>query len=96
MPLPPKPHPHLPPWLSVALRVLFWLAAGVTVVAAWLGFTAARLPYNSEGRYFDAEQGVVYLEQDVEFWAVVAVACRVLAVALRWWSKRRPNSHFSP
>ncbi len=92
----PKPQSNLPRWLASAPRVLFWLAGGVAVVAAWLGYTAARLPYNSEGRYFDAEQGVVFLQQDVEFWAVVAVACGVLAVVVWWWSKRRPNSHFSP
>lgn len=96
MPLPRQPHPHLSPLLAGILRALFWLAGLTAAVAAWQYAASARLPYNSEGRYFDAAEGVVYHQQTVEFWAVVLVAAAAVGVGSLWWLKKPPSSGFLP
>lgn len=96
MPLPPTPHPHLSPVLAAVLRVTFWLSTLTLVVAAWQYCASAGLSYNSEGRYFDPAEGVVYHEQTVEFWMVVLVAAAGLAIGSLWWLKKPPSSRFLP
>ncbi len=96
MSLPPQPHPHLAPWLAAVLRALFWLATLTVALAVWEFATGAELPYNSEGRYFDPTEGVVYHQQTVEFWAVVLVVAAIAAVGSLWWLKKPPSSRFLP
>jgi hypothetical protein len=48
---------------------------------------AASRPYNSEGRWFDEADQVVYLQQDVDFWMAVSAALVLLAVALELWRR---------
>lgn len=62
-----------------ALVALAFSAAGASGIA-W--FIAASRPYNSEGRWFDEADQVVYLQQDVDFWMAVTVALALFAAAL--------------
>lgn len=75
-----------------AARALARLAtAGLALAAALLGALAirrARLPYNSEGRYFDAAESMVYTDGAVPVLAGLAglaalLALTALAVARR-------------
>ncbi len=63
---------------------LAFSAAGASGIA-W--FMAASRPYNSEGRWFDEADQVVYLQQDVDFWMAVSAALVLLAVALELWRR---------
>jgi hypothetical protein len=66
-----------------------------TVVAlfalnAW--WRTAGLPYNTEGRYFDAEASGVYTDAEPQFWGVLACTALALgagAAFLRWKLRRR-------
>lgn len=66
------------------LVVLAFSAAGASGIA-W--FAAATRPYNSEGRWFDEADQVVYLQQDVDFWMAVTIALAVLAAAPGLWRR---------
>lgn len=66
------------------LVALAFSAAGASGIA-W--FMAASRPYNSEGRWFDEADQVVYLQQDVDFWMAVSAALVLLAVALELWRR---------
>lgn len=66
------------------LVALAFSAAGASGIA-W--FAAATRPYNSEGRWFDEADQVVYLQQDVVFWMAVSAALVLLAVALGLWRR---------
>lgn len=59
--------------VTTAFVVLSGLAA-----ASW--YSSAHLPYNSEGRYFDEVQGVIYLEQDVAAWGLITLAFGAMAM----------------
>lgn len=61
--------------LSIIFAVLGLLAGGWTL-------SRARLPYNSEGRYFDEREGVVYLEQSVEVGAGFATGMLLFSAVL--------------
>lgn len=63
-----------------ALVAVAFCAAGASGIA-W--FIAASRPYNSEGRWFDEADQVVYLQQDADFWMAVTVALLILAAGLR-------------
>ncbi len=66
------------------------LTAPVTLFAIYVWIEEARLPYNSEGRYFDGV--VVYHVEDVDVLAAIACAAVVLtggAGFLSWRLRRR-------
>jgi len=63
-------------WTTIAVAVL----AGVVALFALTAWTqTAWLPYNSEGRYFDAEATVVHTDAEPQFWA--AVGCSAVALS---------------
>jgi hypothetical protein len=47
---------------------------------AWIAIERARYPYNSEGRYFDAEASVVYQEDAVDVWRVLTLMFEIPCV----------------
>jgi hypothetical protein len=65
--------------LGKALVALAFSATGASGVA-W--FTVASRPYNSEGRWFDEADQVVYLQQDADFWMAMTLALALFATAL--------------
>ena len=75
------------------MRLLLALAVVAAAAGAWLTSLwrhRAGLPYNAEGRYFDAAEAVVYREQAVAIYGgfaalawIIAVAALVLALRAR-------------
>jgi hypothetical protein len=87
MPPPNTPlncHPRrLAVWGGVVIAVLLaWVAMAATVLAV----QAARLPYNSEGRYFDG----LAVHHDGTQWVYgsAALLAWVGVAALAWWARR--------
>lgn len=76
-------------WLAILVAILAG-AVGALALRAWID--TAWLPYNSEGRYFDAEAEVVYTDDEPEFWGVLAFSAVVIgggAGFLAWKLRRR-------
>lgn len=73
--------------------MLVAVAAGLVAIFAFNAWIrTAWLPYNSEGRYFDAAASVVYTDAEPQFWAVVGCAAVALGTGagfLRWKMRRR-------
>ena len=65
-----------------------FVAVGIAASASW--FHVAQLPYNSEGRYFDAEVERVYTIDDPAIWSFATCACvaTALALAAAGWNLR--------
>lgn len=68
------------------------------IAAGWFAFVAsdrAGLPYNSQGRYFDAEEGVTYTDSAPLVYGVLAALFGLLAVGLWMVARRRavPSAH---
>lgn len=76
-------------WATMTLAAL----AGVVALFALTAWTqTAWLPYNSEGRYFDAEATVVHTDAEPQFWAAVgcsAVGLSSVAGLVAWRLRRR-------
>jgi uncharacterized iron-regulated membrane protein len=77
-----------------ATTLIALAAAMIAVLALFLWWQTTRLPYNDEGRYFDAEEGVVHTDDEPPFYGVVG--CVALALGggagfLRW-KLRRPGA----
>ncbi|HVI93503.1 MAG TPA: hypothetical protein VM753_05825 [Anaeromyxobacter sp.] len=75
-----------------------WMANLVAVVAGLIALFAinawrqtAWLPYNTEGRYFDAETSIVYTDAEPLSWAMVGFAALALGVgaSVVGWKLRR-------
>jgi hypothetical protein len=84
---------------TVAARVLLGAAiasAFVAALAAVQWWEYSRLPFNSEGRFFDAAESVVYTVDGQAGWAMIAVASFALAVGALTISKKlgRPRAIF--
>lgn len=76
-------------WVTVLVTIV---AGGVAAFALNAWIQTAWLPYNTEGRYFDAAGGIVHTDAEPQFWAVVGCAAVVLACSagfLRWKLRRR-------
>jgi hypothetical protein len=67
-----------------AASVAFTLA--VLLGSLWL--RRARLPYNEEGRYFDAAHSVVYSDRAVTLYGLLAALFGMAAVAAGLWAWR--------
>ena len=72
------------------MRGLLWLlAAGAGLAALVLGIVfiqAAQIPYDEQGRYF--EDGVVFHQQAVAVYGLLALLCAATAVGLVWLAHR--------
>jgi len=73
-----------------SLRWTALLPAAAGVLFAIIAIDRARLPYNSEGRYFDAETSVVYQDGAQSAYGALALCSLALAVAL-WFGFSRVN-----
>lgn len=73
-------------WFSI----FAWIAgAGMLALAAfsaWIAWTKAQLPFNSEGRYFDGLE--VHLEQSILGYSTYALVLGLMAVACLWLARR--------
>lgn len=56
-----------------ALSILTFLIGSATALFLWMYVQRAQLEYNSEGRYFSAEEGVVYLEQTKDTYGLLVI-----------------------
>ena len=81
-------------WLGFILSLL------VALVLGYASYSLGKLTYNSEGRYFDSESAVVYHDQAVGAYFIVALGfaclCFLFAASLafiKWrvWKKRKPS-----
>jgi hypothetical protein len=73
-----------------ALLALLALASSLAAVFLTLTWRMrAAMPYNSEGRHFDAAQAVVYHEQAVAIYAALALSGWALAALAAWGAFRR-------
>lgn len=71
--------------LSIS-TVLFGL---VTALFLWMYMQRAQLEYNTEGRNFSAEEGVVYLEQTKDTYGILAIVGLVITTILvTVWTRR--------
>ena len=69
-------------------------AAGALLTSIWR--QRAALPYNSEGRYFDAAGAVVYQEQAVAIYGGSAALAWIIAVAAVVWALRSRKARPAP
>jgi hypothetical protein len=78
-------------WTMSAVAVLAGVVA-LLALNAWR--MTAWLPYNTEGRYFDAEAGVVTTDVEPQFWAILGCGAVALAVGAGFvaWRLRRPRA----
>jgi hypothetical protein len=76
---------------SGILVVLAFGLAGLAGLAGFIWAQRAQLTYNDQGRYFDGE--VVYHEQALLFYAVMTLACAMLALLVfaagRWLGRKK-------
>lgn len=76
----------------MASRTLRVLCLGLVVSSlafGWVAHTRSQLPYNSEGRYFDAESATVYTDNAVLAYGSIAITSLILSGALLALSRRR-------
>jgi DNA-binding transcriptional regulator of glucitol operon len=67
--------------------ILFVFSSLGFVASAWLWWRRRNLPYNEEGRYFDGL--VVYEEQGVSAYLVLAVIFFLTSLLVGYWAWRR-------
>lgn len=76
-----------------AAATLVATAAGLFALFAAIAWNqTAWLPYNSEGRWFDASAEVVFTDAEPAFWAVMGCTASVVALGaglVRWKLRRR-------
>lgn len=70
--------------------ILFVFSSLGFVASAWLWWKRSNLPYNEEGRYFDGL--VVYEEQGVSAYLVLAVIFFLTSLLASYWAWRRPRA----
>ena len=75
------------------MRKMVSLATALALIAlaallARLWLQRAALAYNSEGRYFDAAEGVVYTDDAVAVYGLMALLVAACAVAAVIWTAR--------
>lgn len=58
------------------------LIAGALLAALW--WSRSNLPYNEQGRYFDSATAVVYQEQNLAIYAVLAIGLFMAGGLLIW------------
>ena len=72
------------------LSIFAWIAAAgmlaLAAFSAWIAWTTAQLPFNSEGRYFDGLE--VHLEQSILAYSTYAVVFGLMAAACLWLARR--------
>jgi hypothetical protein len=73
-------------WIATILSVAGTCAGVLAAFLAWLAWTQSRLPFNSEGRYFDGL--VVHLEQTALGYAVATMSFGALALTCVWTARR--------
>ena len=54
----------------------------MTLIFSWIYVQRANLEYNAEGRFFSAEEEVVYHEQTKEVYGILALSGLMLTVLL--------------
>jgi hypothetical protein len=63
-------------------------ALTASAAATWVWYKRSNLPYNENGRYFDAENAIVFHEQDVIFYGGLALLLAAFAVCFFCLSRR--------
>jgi hypothetical protein len=79
-------------WIRRLIALASFAAGGAAFLASAEWWRLSRLPFNEEGRFFDAGAGVVYQRQDALGCGVIALAalvgCAVTAVLCRRLGQR--------
>lgn len=65
------------------------LLAALTAGFAWLSWTRSQLPYDEQGRYFDAAAGVVNDEGAALVYAMIALALGAITLSAAWFGHRK-------
>lgn len=71
--------------VSLILTILFTV---LTLLLSWTFFNRMRLNYNSDGNYFDENSGVVYHEQALIVYGILALVSLLLTVLTFWKLKK--------
>ncbi len=75
-----------------AILVLVAIGTGaVAIVGGWMAWMQARVPFNSEGRFFDGL--TVHYEQAVLAYAVIAALSALVAIACMGMAGRIAQLH---
>ena len=69
--------------MKTATQMIAWMVAGlaalVALISAFVWSRYARMAFNSEGRFFDPKEEVVYTIDGKEGWAIIAVVALLIA-----------------
>ena len=65
-----------------ALSILTVVISLATALFFWMYLQRGKLEYTTEGRYFSAEEGVVYLEQTRDSYGLLAIVGLVTTTIL--------------
>ena len=60
-----------------------------SIICGWITFQRTQLPYNSEGRFFDSENAVVYHSQAIPVFAIITGLLILIALAI--WQAASKN-----
>ena len=74
--------------MKVLLTLLIVLFGALTSLFLWIYLQREKLPYNAEGKFFNAEEGVVYHEQARTVYGIFVLIGTTLIVSLIIWRVR--------
>lgn len=73
------------------MNLFIGILAVLSSLFIWLYIQRSMLPYNSEGRFFDSETGVVYHQQTNSLIGLIAIVMVLLTVILVVIRKKQEN-----
>jgi hypothetical protein len=68
----------------IQVIILVLLLIG-TFTIGWIYISRLRLPYNSEGRYFDEATSVVYHQGAVEVYGLIFIILLAITIGVIFW-----------
>ena len=65
--------------------ILLLLLSAITTISIWTFIGRYKLPYNSEGCYFDEATATVYHNQSLEFIGIISIILFLLTITTVVW-----------
>lgn len=72
-------------------KVLITVFSTLTIFFGYIFWRRLKMPYNSEGKYFDTENLITYEEQAVTVYGLILLTFFLIVVILLFKSKVRKN-----
>ena len=69
------------------LTILTMILVALTTLFAWIFVNRWKMPFNSEGKYFDAGSGVVYHQQSVIVYGLITIFLLLITVLTRFFAR---------